>query len=49
VVLKANSKKELLEDYIINIVEKRGTQTTIFIYFNDFKKSLSGYSIEPLL
>ena len=48
-VLKADSKKELLEDCIINIVEKRGTRATIFIHLNDFKKSLSGRSIEPLL
>ena len=49
VVLKANSKKELLEDCIIDMVEKRGTRAIIFIYFNDFKKSLSGRSMEPLL
>jgi hypothetical protein len=49
VVLKANSKKELLEDRIINIVEKRGTRATIFMHLNDFKKLLSGRSIEPLL
>ena len=48
-VLKANSKKELLEDHIINIVEKKGTRATIFMHLNDFKKSLSGCSIEPLL
>ena len=49
VVLKANSKKELLEDRIINMVEKRGTRATIFMHLNDFKKSLSRRSMEPLL
>ena len=49
VVLKANSKKESLEDCIVNIVEKRGTRATIFMHLNNFKKLLSRRSIEPLL
>ena len=48
-VLKADSKKELPEDCIVDIVEKRGTRATIFMHLNDFKKSLSRRSIEPLL
>ena len=49
VVLKADSKKESPEDHIVDIVEKRGIRATIFIHLNDFKKSLSGRSMEPLL